>query len=54
MKTKTLYEIREFTGNEYSRPLSAKLRDRSRALRLVRALKGRGRDVFAAPVKVAA
>lgn len=56
MKTVTRYEIRKFEGNGYSRPInySQRLRDRKRAMRLVKALKGRGLDVFAAPLRLAA
>ena len=47
MKTKKLYEIRVFTGNRYSRPLSSKLRERTRATKLKNYLKKRyGMEVF--------
>ena len=56
MKTVTRYEIRKFEGNGYSKSLNygQRLRDRKRAMRLVKALKARGLDVFAAPVRLAA
>lgn len=53
-KTRNLYEVREFTGNNYSKQLGRRLRERTDALRLVRLLKKQGRDVFAAPLKVSA
>lgn len=53
MKTVTRYEIRAFTGSEYSKPLSAKLRDRSRANKLVKRLKSLGVMAFASPLKIA-
>jgi hypothetical protein len=54
MKQVTRYEIRAFNGSEYSKPLSAKLRDRSRAIKLVKRLKSRGVIAFASPLKIAA
>lgn len=56
MKTITRYEIRKFEGNGYSKSLnySQRLRDRKRAMRLVKTLKARGLDVFAAPMRLAA
>jgi hypothetical protein len=53
-KTRTLYQVREFIGNDYSKQLGQKLRDRTVALRLVRLLKKQGRSVFAAPLRIAA
>lgn len=56
MKTVTRYSIRTITNNEYSKPLnySQRLRDRKRALRLVKRLKSMGINAFAAPMKAAA
>lgn len=53
-KMRNMYEVREFVGSEYSKALGCKLRDRADALRLVRLLKKKGREVFVSPVKVAA
>lgn len=39
MKTSKLYEIRVFIGNRYSRSLSPKLRERTRATKLKNYLK---------------
>ena len=50
----TRYEVREFTGNEYSKQLGRRLRTREQAARIVRILKKSGRTVFAAPMKIAA
>ena len=54
MKTINRYEIRSYNGNEYSKPMSAKLRTRQQATKLVRRLRKMGHDAFAAPMKVAA
>lgn len=55
MKIVTRYEIRAFANStEYSRPMSAKLRDRKNASKLVKRLKKMGHNAFAAPMKVAA
>lgn len=53
-KTANLYQVREFVGVKYSKQLGRRLRVRTDALRLVRLLKKQGREVFAAPVRVAA
>jgi len=53
-KTANLYQVREFVGVNYSKQLGRRLRVRTDALRLVRLLKKQGREVFAAPVRVAA
>jgi len=52
-KTRNLYQVREFIGNAYSKQLGRRLRERPDALRIVRLLKKQGREVFAAPLKVA-
>jgi hypothetical protein len=52
-KTKNLYQVREFIGNGYSKQLGRRLRERTDALRIVRRLKKQGRDVLAAPIKIA-
>lgn len=57
MKTKTMYEIREFghKGSCYSRAMfGGRLVERSRALRIVKRLKRSGRDVKATTIKIAA
>ena len=53
-KIRNLYQVREFIGADYSKQLGRRLRERADALRLVRLMKKQGREVFAAPVKVAA
>lgn len=53
MKTTNLYQVREFTGNEYSKQLGRRLRARTDALRLIRILKKQGREVFISPVRIA-
>ncbi|AGR47657.1 hypothetical protein PHIM7_15 [Sinorhizobium phage phiM7] len=53
MKTRKMYEIRAYSGNSYSRPLSSKLRERNRALKLVKFLRKRhGCDAFASVLKI--
>ena len=52
-KTRNMYEVREFIGNDYSKALGRRIRERTDALRVVRILKKQGRDVFASPMKVA-
>ena len=54
MKTQSLYQVREYVGAQYSRQLGRKLRSRTDALRLVKRLKKQRREVFVAPIKVAA
>lgn len=47
------YEIRAWRGNEFSRSLSPKLRERGRAIRLRNYLRKRfGIDAFVAPWKL--
>lgn len=53
-KTISLYQVREFTGNEYSKQLGRRLRPRVDALRVVKLLKKQGREVFAAKMAIAA
>jgi hypothetical protein len=50
----TRYEVREYVGSDYSKPLGQKLRGRSASLRIVRRLKKCGREVFASPMRLAA
>lgn len=52
-KTSSLYQVREFVGNSYSKQLGRRLRKRVDAGRIVRILEGQGRIVFAARVLVA-
>lgn len=56
MKTKKMYSIREFgiRGSVYSRPIFQRLVEHSRAKKIVKFLKKRGRDVIIAPVLVGA
>jgi hypothetical protein len=55
MKTKAMYEIREFKNStEYSKPMSGKLRTRQAATRLVKRLKKMGHDAFANKMLIAA
>lgn len=56
MKTITRYEIRKIEGNGYSKSINynQRLRDRKRAMRLVKRLKGMGLNVIASPLKIAA
>jgi hypothetical protein len=56
MKTKTLYSIREYgiNGSCYSKVIfGGRVIDRARAMRIVKRLKRAGRDVIAAPIKIA-
>ena len=48
------YEIREFTGNQYSKQIIHRLRTLEQAGRIIRLLKKQGRTVFMAPLKIAA
>lgn len=53
MKTRKMYEIRAWRGNEYSRSLSPKLRSRARAMKLVKYLrKHYGIEAFAAVYEI--
>ena len=54
MKTVTMYQIRSYTNNEYSRSLSSKLRSSAAATKLVKRLKKMGVSAFKAPIKIAA
>jgi hypothetical protein len=54
MRKVTLYQIREFVGNGFSKQLGRRLRNRSDAIRIVKALKKEKREVFAVPMKIAA
>jgi hypothetical protein len=53
MKTVTMYEIRSYTNNEYSKSLSSKLRSPVAATKLVKRLKKMGISAFKAPIKIA-
>lgn len=50
----TRYEIREFgiKGSIYSRPIFRQLVERKRAMKIVKRLKSRGRDVIAVPMRI--
>ena len=53
MKTVTRYEIREFTGTDFSRSMGGKLRERSQALKLVKRLKKLGhKNAFISAIKI--
>lgn len=52
-KQVTLYQIREYIGDDYSRQLGRRLRTRAEALAIVKLLKKSGREVFKSPMKVA-
>lgn len=54
MKTVTRYEIREFgiKGSVYSRPIFRQVVERARALKIVKRMKRRGRDVVATPIRI--
>jgi hypothetical protein len=51
-KTKKLYELREFIGENYSKLLGRRLRKRKNAMRLVRYLKKQGREVFISGLEI--
>jgi hypothetical protein len=54
MKTRTMYQIRSFKdGRVYSVAMTSKLRDASRASRLIKRLRKMGHDAFRSPVRVA-
>lgn len=55
-KTKqiAMYQVREFIGNEYSKQLGRRLRNRQDAGRVVKMLKKQGRQVFSAKMMIAA
>lgn len=50
--TITMYEIREYIGTKYSKPLGSKLRSKSRVTRLVKRLSKQGRDVVIVRYKI--
>lgn len=52
MKQVKMYEIKSYTGNEYSKSLSSKLKTKVRATKLVKYLKKRGISAFAAPMMI--
>jgi len=52
MSKKTLYEIREYIGSEYSRSLGSYLRPYRRAAKIARRLKKQGRDIVLIGMKV--
>lgn len=45
-KTVTLYEIREYVGNEYSKQLGSKLRTKQRVNRILKRLKHQKRELI--------
>ena len=53
-KTISVYQVREFVGNKYSKQLGRRLRARTDALRLVKLLKKQGREVFAQKMAITA
>lgn len=52
MSLVTLYQVREFVGAGYSKPLGAKLRTWRQARRIARRLSHQGREIFLAPISV--
>lgn len=52
MKKVARYEIREYIGNEYSKPVFRQIVERSRASKIVKRLKKSGRSVFMAKMEV--
>ncbi len=54
MKKISLYAIREYIGNEYSKPVFRQIVDRSRASKIVKRMKKSGRNVFMAKMEVSA
>jgi len=51
-KKMTRYEIREFKGDDYSKSMSQKLRERNSAQKLVKRLKKMGHNAFISPIKI--
>jgi hypothetical protein len=53
-KTTTMYSVRYYTGNRYSKHVGSKMRlvEGKQATRIVRRLRNHGIDAFRAPVKV--
>jgi len=52
MRKKTLYDIREYIGSEYSNSLGSYLRPYRRAAKIARRLKKQGRDIVLIGMKV--
>ncbi len=52
MSKKTLYEIQEYVGSEYSKSLGNYLRPYQRAAKIARRLKKQGRDIVLIGMKV--
>ena len=48
----TMYQVREWVGNEYSKALGTKLRVAVRAKKLIKRLRSRGRVVFLSKIMV--
>lgn len=48
-KKVTLYEIREYVGNEYSKQIGFKLRTKKRVNRILRRLKHQNRELIVIP-----
>ena len=49
----TLYEIREYVGNNYSKPLGNKLRNKTRIKRLLKRLNRQNRQFIVVSYKIA-
>ena len=49
---KTMYQVREFIGSDYSIQLGIKLRDRKSALRIAKILKKSGREIILATLLI--
>lgn len=48
----TLYEIREYVGNNYSKALGCKLRSKAQVTRIVERLRKQNREFVVVPYKV--
>ena len=48
----TLYEVREFIGNGYSKRLSEKLRSEKAALAIQKKMIRKGRDIIIVPLRI--
>jgi hypothetical protein len=48
-KKVTLYEIREYVGNEYSKQIGSKLRNKQRVNRILKRLKTQKRELIVIP-----
>ena len=51
-KKTAMYQVREFIGNDYSKPLGLKLRTKSSAMKISKRLKKRGMVVFLSKIMI--